>query len=75
MPMIVTGGICNYTLESTAKDLTRPENLTPGAGVRVVEVSAVPPPCRRAAEDNSSSSGSKCEETHFLGCSHRYEVV
>jgi hypothetical protein len=41
MPMIVTGGICNFNMTSSAKDLTNPENQTPGAGVRVVQVSNI----------------------------------
>lgn len=38
MPMIVTGAICNTLLCSDAKDLSNPENVTLGAGVRVVTV-------------------------------------
>jgi hypothetical protein len=38
MPMIVTGAICNWLIESTGKDLTIADNQTPGAGIRVVEV-------------------------------------
>jgi hypothetical protein len=97
--MIVTGGICNYNLESTAKDLSRPGNVTPGAGVRIVEVSSHVPPTRGnggegggegggggeekddGAEEGSDSTvtvtggrGKNAEE-HFLGFSHRYEVV
>lgn len=96
MPMIVTGGICNYNLESTAKDLSRPENRTEGAGVRIVEVSGDPPTtaCVSTSGSASASSGSaresggdeKKEEgaknepvngssSHFLGFSHRYELV
>lgn len=91
--MVVTGGICNYNLESTAKDLSRPENLTPGAGVRVVEVSADPPPstspstynkkgadedggCSTSDNKNANDCNVKGEhKTHFLGCTHRYELV
>lgn len=86
--MVVTGGICNYNLESTAKDLSRPENLTPGAGVRVVEVSDEVSPSTvtktplggadkedSSCSSNQSSSNSDCKESHFLGCTHRYEVV
>lgn len=38
MPMIVTGGICNWNTQSTDKDATITENTITGAGVRVVIV-------------------------------------
>mmetsp|Transcript_15712 Transcript_15712/g.26198 ORF Transcript_15712/g.26198 Transcript_15712/m.26198 type:complete len:379 (+) Transcript_15712:52-1188(+) len=87
MPMIVTAGICNYNLESTAKDLSRPENRTEGAGVRIVEVSGVPPASVNAsASSEKKDTDEKREEevgdknsdepsNHFLGFTHRYELV
>eukprot|EP00602_Paraphysomonas_sp_CaronLab_P009998 CAMPEP_0185038486 /NCGR_PEP_ID=MMETSP1103-20130426/34213_1 /TAXON_ID=36769 /ORGANISM="Paraphysomonas bandaiensis, Strain Caron Lab Isolate" /LENGTH=83 /DNA_ID=CAMNT_0027576939 /DNA_START=766 /DNA_END=1017 /DNA_ORIENTATION=- len=38
MPMIITGALCNWNLESTAKEKSKPDNKTPGAGVRIVVV-------------------------------------
>jgi serine/threonine-protein phosphatase CPPED1 len=38
MPMIVTGPLCNWLLESNAKDIERKENITEAAGLRIVHV-------------------------------------
>jgi serine/threonine-protein phosphatase CPPED1 len=38
MPLIVTGAICNFNLQSSMKDLTIPEHNVHEAGVRVVTV-------------------------------------
>lgn len=38
MPMIITGGICNWNMMSTGKDMTIPDNAINGAGVRIVTV-------------------------------------
>jgi serine/threonine-protein phosphatase CPPED1 len=38
MPMIVTAAICNFNMQSTAKDLEVPEHSTLQAGVRLVTV-------------------------------------
>lgn len=68
MPMIVTGGLCNYNLLSDAKDLTRPENQTPGAGLRIVEVS-------EEVSTSEKEKATNCESTHFVGFSHHYEEL
>jgi hypothetical protein len=81
MPMIVTGGICNYNLESSAKDLSHAENLTEGAGVRIVEVSSARPVSVKndtgvdEKKGDESNGGSSVDETHFVGFTHRYELV
>jgi serine/threonine-protein phosphatase CPPED1 len=38
MPLIVTGAICNFNMQSTMKDLAIPEHSIQDAGVRVVTV-------------------------------------
>lgn len=81
MPMIVTGGICNFNFESTAKDISQEVNLTPGAGVRIVNVSSTKTPERAGEEGKEGqssediSSEDKVTPPHFLGFTHRYEEV
>jgi serine/threonine-protein phosphatase CPPED1 len=43
MPMIITAAICNFNLQSTAKDLTVPEHSVLQAGVRIVTVDDTTP--------------------------------
>ena len=38
MPMVVTAAVCGWNTESSAKDMTKEENATPGPGLRVVLV-------------------------------------
>eukprot|EP00600_Ochromonadales_sp_CCMP1393_P003619 CAMPEP_0174994944 /NCGR_PEP_ID=MMETSP0004_2-20121128/23917_1 /TAXON_ID=420556 /ORGANISM="Ochromonas sp., Strain CCMP1393" /LENGTH=441 /DNA_ID=CAMNT_0016249237 /DNA_START=110 /DNA_END=1435 /DNA_ORIENTATION=- len=38
MPMITTGGLCDWNITSSAKDLSIAGNQTPGAGIRIVTV-------------------------------------
>ncbi len=78
MPMIVTGGICNYNMTSSAKDSARPENQTPGAGIRIVEVEALP--SVSAVDDNKSRDEIPLARdteanVHVVGFKHRYEVL
>jgi serine/threonine-protein phosphatase CPPED1 len=60
MSMITTGAICNWLLESTAKDMNEPGNATTAGGIRLVTINdslpkgfshcyecVVPPPVRK----------------------------
>ena len=80
MPMITTGAICNWLLQSTAKDMTVAGNETAAGGIRVVTINdtlprgfshcyecVVPPPVKKAPLTppvNTSVSAAEQQQTN-----------